>query len=214
VLDAGCGVGDVAISLASRHGLRVIGIDVLDFNVEEARKRAQTRGLAQLVDFRLMSYSDIDLPDNHFDAIYTMETLVHAAHAERVLQEFLRVLKPGGRIVLFEYSRDKDSDMSPRAARIIRRINEVAAMPSFQRFEHGLLEKLVETAGFSITGTEDITEHMLPMVRSFALIGSIPYMIGRLTGRQEKVINSMSGVELYRYRAHWRYNILTAIKPA
>ena len=104
--------------------------------------------------------------------------------------------------------------MPPRAARVIRKINEVAAMPSFQRFEHGVLARLVEEAGFTDVTTEDITEHMIPMVRSFAIIGAIPYAIGVLTGRQSKVINAMSAVEFMRYRPYWQYNIFTALKPS
>src|SRR6266536_3092049 len=100
VLDAGCGVGEVAVNLASRHGLRVVGIDILDFNLTEARKRARAEGVSRLVEFREMSYAELELPADHFDGVYTMETLVHAASAAKVLRQFWRVLKPGGRLVL------------------------------------------------------------------------------------------------------------------
>jgi len=213
ILDAGCGVGDVAINLALNHGLNVTGIDILDFNIAEAYKRARNRGAAQSVGFLVMSYSDLGFLADRFDGVYTMETLVHAQHAESALDEFWRVLKPGGRLVLFEYSRNKDSAMPARAARVIRKINEVAAMPSFQRFEHGVLERIVFEAGFTEVKTEDITDHMIPMVRAFAIIGAIPYAIGTLTRRPAKVINAMSAVEFMRYRRHWRYNIVTAVKP-
>jgi sterol 24-C-methyltransferase len=213
VLDAGCGVGDVAINLASNHGLRIVGIDILNFNIAEAYKRRQDQGIKELVEFAVMSYADLGFAGQHFDGVYTMETMVHAQDAERVLSEFWRVLKPGGRLVLFEYSRSPDSAMSARAARVIRQINEVAAMPSFQRFEHGVPERLVADAGFTDVKTEDITKHMIPMVRSFAIMTAIPYAIGVVTKRQSKVINSMSAVEFMRYRRNWRYNVITAIKP-
>ncbi len=212
VLDAGCGVGEVAVNLASRHGLRVVGIDILDFNLTEARKRARAEGVSRLVEFREMSYAELELPADHFDGVYTMETLVHAASAAKVLRQFWRVLKPGGRLVLFEYSRAPDAEMPPRCARVLREINEVAAMPSFQRFEHGLLEGLVEAAGFSQVKSEDITERMLPMIRAFAVMGAVPYAIGVLTGKRRKVVNAMSAVEFWRYRRYWRYNVITAAK--
>lgn len=153
VLDAGCGNGDVAAYLASKYELRVSGIDVLDFNIEEARRRSAQKGLDSLLTFREMSYAALKFPDGFFDGVYTMETLVHACDARKVLDEFFRVLKPGGKVVLFEYSKDPDSRMSARASRAYREVNRVSAMPSFQRFEHGVLEQILKEAGFPISAS-------------------------------------------------------------
>ena len=144
VLDAGCGVGEVADHLAKEYGLDVTGIDILDFNIEEANNRAKRLGLENHVSFQEMSYAQLDFPDETFDGVYTMETLVHAADAEGVLQQFNRVLKKGGRLVLFEYSRTPDRNMPKRASEAFRHVNDVAAMPSFQRFDHGVLEQLLK----------------------------------------------------------------------
>lgn len=209
VLDAGCGVGDVASRVAS-SGLEVAGIDLLDFNLSEANRRAAQRGLSEHVSFTQMDYSDLEFPQETFNGVYTMETLVHAADASRVLGEFKRVLKPGGRLVMFEYSRDPDEAMAPRSRRIFREINTYAAMPSFQTFTHGTLEHLVSEAGFKNVKSVDITSQMLPMVRIFYWLGLVPYSIGRLIRRPEKVPNAMSGVELWRYRRHWRYIVVSA----
>lgn len=212
VLDAGSGVGDVAAYLAANHHLKVTGIEILDANLREARRRAEERGLSHSVDFRRMSYSELDFPADHFDGVYTMETLVHAIDADKVLQEFWRVLKPGGRLVLFEYSRTPDREMSPRAARTLRQINEVAAMPSFQRFEHGVLSTLMTDAGFSNIDSEDISEHIWPMIGAFAALAAVPYVLAKLAGREAKFVNTVSAVEGWRYRRYWHYNIMTANK--
>jgi len=147
VLDAGCGNGDVAAYTASKYGLRVSGIDVLDFNIEEARRRSIQKGLDDLLNFREMSYAALEFPDNFFDGVYTMETLVHAGDAKAVLGEFIRVLKPGGKIVLFEYSKDPDSLMSTRASKAYREVNYISAMSSFQRFEHAQGSRIPLSAG-------------------------------------------------------------------
>jgi sterol 24-C-methyltransferase len=213
VLDAGCGVGDVASYLAQHYGLYVCGIDILDFNITAANRRAIRRGVPDRVDFRRMSYADLDFQDETFDGCYTMETLVHAADAEVVVQEFYRVLKPGARLVLFEYSREAEQHMPPRAAAVFRRVSEVAAMPSYQRFEHGVLEQLMEQAGFAAINVEDITAGMLPMLKCFAMIAKVPYEIAKALRREEEVINAMSAVEFWRYRQYLRYNVYTASKP-
>jgi sterol 24-C-methyltransferase len=212
VLDAGCGVGEVADNLAREYDLNVTGVDILDFNIAEAKKRAIRLGLDEHVSFRQMSYAQLDFPDESFDGVYTMETLVHAADAEAVLEQFHRVLKSGGRLVLFEYSRAPESQMPKRAAAAFRAVNEGAAMPSFQRFDYGLLEQLLEKSGFSAVTVEDITQQMLPMLRCFDLIARLPYAIARRLHKQDKVINAMSAVEFWRYRDYFRYNVYTANK--
>lgn len=210
VLDAGCGMGDTANGLAQRHGLRVTGIDILDFNLRTARTRAVRSGVQGLTSFVEMDYSDLGFGDGEFDGVYTLETLVHAADAEQVLREFYRVIKPGGRLVLFEYSHVPDRMMSRRARRVIGQINDWAAMPSLERFEHGVLESMVEKAGFTDVTSEDVATRIAPMLRIFAIAGLLPYALCTLVGKKRKATNAMSGVELHRYRHYFRYNLIVA----
>lgn len=212
VLDAGAGMGDVARHLAGVFGLNISGVDLLDFNVEEANRRARRSGLEDRLAFRLGDYSQLEFDDMTFDGLYTMETLVHAADSPRTLREFRRVLKPGGRIVLFEYARAPEASISESASRAFRTVNEVAAMPSFQKFEYGVLEQEMAEAGFTEITVTDITHHMLPMLRAFSLLGAIPYAVAHATHKEHKAINSMSAVEFWRHRDDFRYNIYSAIR--
>ena len=214
VLDAGCGMGDVASFLASKHGLEVTGIDILDFNIDEAQKRIKKRGLQSLVHIHLMSYANIDIEDEYFDAVYTMETFVHANNPAQVLREFYRVLKPGGKLVMFEYSHDPFESMSATAVRDFTEMNKLAAMPAFQKFTHGVLENNLRKAGFKDIETQNITPHMLPMVKVFAYIARIPVALLTLLGKRHKLVNGMSGVILWKHRKHFRYSIYTATKPS
>lgn len=213
VLDAGSGMGDVASRLAAKFGLHVKGIDILDFNVSEARKRIKNRGLDDKVSVELMDYSNLSFEDETFDGVYTMETLVHASSAEDVLRGMYRVLKPGGKIVLFEYSRAPQAEVSEKVNYAFARVNELSAMPSFQRFDHGVLEQLIVAAGYEKVTVEDITANMLPMVHAFSIVGWIPYQIAKLLNKTHKLVNAMSAVEFWKYRKHFRYNIYTACKP-
>jgi sterol 24-C-methyltransferase len=212
VLDAGCGVGDVATRLASVHGLDVTGIDILDFNLAEARRRAIGKGVSGQTRFFAMDYARLDFPDRHFDGAYTMETLVHSDHVEQVLAGLHRVLRPGGRLVHFEYSREPAATTTPEAARVLSEVNRAAAMPAFQRLEHGVLEQLLSKTGFIDVRTEDITRHMLPMLKVFAVMGWPTYTAARLLGRRTHAVNAMSGVEFYRHQSCWRYQVYTCRK--
>jgi sterol 24-C-methyltransferase len=104
VLDAGCGRGAVALHLAGAFGLRVEGVDILAGDVRRAARRAARHRDPGRARFQVMDYRRLRFPAGHFDGAYTMETLVHAADGLAVLRELHRVLRPGGRLALFEYS--------------------------------------------------------------------------------------------------------------
>lgn len=211
LLDAGCGVGDVAYRLASVHGYLVTGIDIQDGSIIEANERAKDRRVADQLDFRVMSYDDLDFPAASFDGAYTMETLVHAENPATVLSEFYRVLKPGGRLVMFEYSHDKRMDSRDR--KMLDTINDLAAMPGFRRFTEGTLEKLIGKAGFVDINSPDITESMLPMVKSLAQLAGPTYFFAKLIGRPTLSINAMAAVELWNMRRSLHYRVYSARKP-
>lgn len=213
-LDAGCGVGDVASRLAQVHGLDVTGIDVQGPDIDEARRRAGRRQLSDCLQFQQMDYASLAFPDESFDGAYTMETLVHSDRVEDVLAGLYRVLRPGGHLAHFEYSRSPKDDTSAHDEKFMTQINQIAAMPAFQRLEHGVLERLLTDAGFVDVQTEDVTAHMLPMLKLFATAGWLPYLVGAALGRSRLVVNSMAGVEFYVHRNCWRYNIITCRKPS
>lgn len=212
VLDAGCGEGIVAENLSRRHGLRVVGIDILDFNLSRAQRRL-SRLDAVDVELHLADYHSLPFANESFDGVYTMETLVHASDAAQVLREMFRVLRPGGRIVLFEYSRIADDQMSAEEIAVLGEVCDIAAMPSWLEFTEGRLSELLRETGFVSVTEEDVTHRMLPMLAAFSAAARLSYAIGRMLNRREKVINSLSAVEMYRHQRIWSYRIHVATKP-
>jgi sterol 24-C-methyltransferase len=212
VLDAGCGIGDVARTMASKYGLKVTGIDILDFNIEVARRRSAASGLEKRTQFMWGDYHSLEFTDESFDGVYTMETLVHSANPEKVLTQFHRVLKPHGRLVMFEYSRTPADELTKDANAAFERVCTLAAMPTWFKMNHGDLERVMKKCGFSVESVTDITSRMLPMLRAFSVVGAVPYFLGRLFDVTPKVVNAMSGVEMWKQREAWRYNIYVATK--
>jgi ubiquinone/menaquinone biosynthesis C-methylase UbiE len=210
VLDAGCGEGATAIHLAQSRRYDIEGVDILDFNIARGKLRAKENGAT--VNFTQASYDKLPFGDNSFDGIYTLETLLHAPDVESALKEFKRVLKPGGKLVMFEYTMPEISEMDPRQQRIFRTIAEGSAMHSFLSFTHGSFPKRLDDAGFRDVKVEDLTDRMVPMLKRFHRLGIVPYQIIKLLGKQKQFVNTTSGVELYRYRDIFRYNAITANK--
>ena len=217
VLDAGCGVGHVAMHLA-RKGLQVYGIDVVSNHIRWARQEIQAQGLEKAVSARLMDYHNLNALDNEsFDGVYTMETLVHATDPERVLEEFYRVLKPGGSIAFYEYDHpDRNSKpISEDMAESLRQINKKASMPANEMFTQGALQRMLEEQGFREVTVRDLSENVRPMARLFFLVGYVPWLIICFLGLQAWFANTQAGVEGYPAlkSGFERYVAVTAKKP-
>jgi len=105
-LDVGCGEGGHTVELAKRFGMDVRGIDPLAWHLdlarrELARQAADQPGLAETVRFELGSAEN--LPDDAAaDLVWCRDVLVHVADLPRAYAEFRRVLKPGGRVLVYQ----------------------------------------------------------------------------------------------------------------
>lgn len=214
VLDAGCGEGNVAINLAEKYGLRIYGVDLLDFAVNKAISKSKELILQNKVKFKIGDYTKLDFPDKTFDGIYTMETLVHVPNYKKALKEFYRVLKPNGKLVLFEYSMASRKKFTPKELKIADMVNEESGMHSLPYFVHGKFPQILKNAGFENVVIKDNTSNIMPMLRKFYLIAYIPYIFIKFLGLQRKFINTTFSVEGYRNSRSdfFRYNIISAVK--
>ena len=100
VLDAGCGVGGSCIFLAATRGCHVTGITLSEEQAEQGRKHAVDRKLDHLVSFSVMDYCATTFPDSSFDVVWGCESICYAADKEKFVRESMRLLKPGGRLVV------------------------------------------------------------------------------------------------------------------
>ncbi|KAL2157860.1 hypothetical protein VTH06DRAFT_4913 [Thermothelomyces fergusii] len=217
VLDAGCGVGHVALYMA-RRGLRVTGIDFIDFHVAKARRNVERAGLAPgQVTVRKMDYHHLEtIPDESHDGAYTCETLTHATNPEAVLAGFYRILRPGGRVVLHEYDHMADVErlVPPDVAEQMHVVNTYAAVPTNARSHQGLYRELLEEAGFVDVQVRDFSANIRPMLRLFYWLALLPYyLIVRPLGLERWFVNTVTGVQAYKYQQYWRYVQVTAVKP-
>lgn len=104
VLDIGCGTGRHTAAVAKGPGVCAIGADIGFPDLKQARKRldfqdqiGQTRGRWHLCAASIMS---LPFSDNHFDVVICAEVLEHLPDAQKAISELLRVLKPGGPLVV------------------------------------------------------------------------------------------------------------------
>lgn len=101
VLDVGCGSGLTACHLAKTTGCHVTGIDINAQMIEKASLRAGREGVAPLTEFKTADAYQLPFADHSFDWVLC-ESITVFLDKVKVYREFLRVLKPQGRIADLE----------------------------------------------------------------------------------------------------------------
>ncbi len=95
VLEVGCGTGGNACYLAKKYGCTIVGIDVAEHMVQQARERAIAEGLTDKASFEAGDAHHLKFPDGCFDAVITV-FVSQFFEIQKIFKEFTRVLKQGG----------------------------------------------------------------------------------------------------------------------
>jgi ubiquinone/menaquinone biosynthesis C-methylase UbiE len=106
VLDVGCGPWDDLFDMVDHVGPagRLVGLDASEVMIAEARRRAKERGLP--VTFEVGEAAALPFTDGTFDVCRAARVLEHLAYPSGALAEMVRVTRPGGRIVVFDFDWD------------------------------------------------------------------------------------------------------------
>lgn len=99
VLEAGVGTG-ISLPYYSENS-RVVGVDLSEQMLEKARRRVVEKGLRNVEQLTVMDAERLEFPDDSFDAVAAVCVVNTAPNPELILEEFARVIRPGGEIVLF-----------------------------------------------------------------------------------------------------------------
>ena len=107
VLDLAGGSGDMTARFAPRVGARgqVVLADINDAMLEVGRGRLADAGIAGNVEFVRADAEDLPFPDDYFDCLCIAFGLRNVTHPDRALASMFRVLKPGGRALVLEFSK-------------------------------------------------------------------------------------------------------------
>ncbi|MDQ3760227.1 MAG: methyltransferase domain-containing protein [Actinomycetota bacterium] len=135
VLDLGAGYGGAARYLARAYGCRVTCLNLSEVENERNRRMNAEQGLEELIEVVDGSFEDLTFQDNTFDVIWSQDSLLHSGDRARVLEEAVRVLRPGGQMIFTDPMATETAskkDLKP----ILQRLQlDTLATPAFYRRE-------------------------------------------------------------------------------
>jgi demethylmenaquinone methyltransferase/2-methoxy-6-polyprenyl-1,4-benzoquinol methylase len=171
ILDIATGTGDFAIEALALHPNKVIGVDISEGMLEEGRKKIKKKKLDHLIELQLGDSEKLLFPENNFDAVIVSFGVRNFENLEKGLSDMYRVLKPGGKTVIVEFSKPEKFPLKqgynfyfryilPQIGKLVSKDNEAYTyLPeSVQAFPYGnkFLE-ILEKVGFKNTKCRSLT---------------------------------------------------------
>ena len=134
IADLGAGEGAFALQLAAR-ARKVIAVDASAKMIEVGRELAARHGIKN-IDYRLGDMEEIPIATGEVELVFFSQSLHHALHPERAIQEAARILSPGGRIVVLDLVKHRFEEAREMYA------------DEWLGFSESELESMLESAGF------------------------------------------------------------------
>jgi len=104
ILDVATGTGDLAIAMLKANPDKIIGIDISNGMLEVGRKKMKEKGLEDRITLQQADSENLPFEDNSFDAVSVSFGARNFENLEKGLTEMCRVLRPGGKLYILEFS--------------------------------------------------------------------------------------------------------------
>jgi ubiquinone/menaquinone biosynthesis C-methylase UbiE len=107
LVDLGCGSGNLIVEIAkTKVNLELIGVDISPEILNLAKKRSVDSNVQDQIKFKIGKVENLPLSDNSIDYLLSTLSLHHWKDPMRAFDEFFRVLKDEGKILIFDFRRD------------------------------------------------------------------------------------------------------------
>jgi ubiquinone/menaquinone biosynthesis C-methylase UbiE len=168
VLDLGCGIGNLLIALVERTAFiqPPVGVDVSPAIVDLGRSELRRSGMEGRIVLQVAAADHLPFPDAAFDVAVSSHVVKHLDDAglAGALAEASRVLRPGGRLLLWEFLR------SPLSAPLFASARLSGLPPAFKLRGEGELRSALEGAGFKRISRVRTGPFLMPPVPRLALL--------------------------------------------
>jgi ubiquinone/menaquinone biosynthesis C-methylase UbiE len=184
LLDIACGMGAQDVLLQETYGCKITALDVTWKHVIAARERMRKAKLQGQIAVLHGTAVDLPLKDNSVDAVLCVEGTQHFKPKKQFLEEAYRVLKPGGKIAIGDFTALRTPE-SPIGASIFKSVMEAWSVPmeNFMKIED--YPSFLQDHGFHLTYLESVGDKTIPGYYKeqtrFAHLKSIAHIRGLLT---------------------------------
>ncbi len=111
ILDIATGTGDFAIAALKLNPDEVIGVDISEGMLDVGIEKMKRKGHDNVITLKLGDSEDLSFEDNYFDALTVGFGVRNYENLEKGLADMLRVLRPGGKAIILEFSKPKKFPM-------------------------------------------------------------------------------------------------------
>lgn len=108
ILDVATGTGDLAVAASKLHPEKIVGIDISEGMLEVGRKKITALHLDHIITLQKGDSEALAFPENSFDAITCAYGVRNFENLAAGLKEMNRVMKPGGKMAILEFSHPKN----------------------------------------------------------------------------------------------------------
>ena len=154
VLDAGCGVGGSAIWLAREKGADVVGVSLVERQIQLAREFAEQRGVSDRTRFEVRDMAATGFPEASFEVVWNVESICHIADLAGYLAHVATLLVDGGTFACI----DVCSGARPDAA-VSRTVCDGWALAALRSTEE--IASALGSLGFEAVEIVDLTPRAL-----------------------------------------------------
>jgi len=175
-LDIGCGIGSVIGELA-HTGAHLTGVTIAENEVEIGNASFEKKGISETCKLVEGDCNKIPFEDESFDCAYAIYSLKYFVDLEPVLKEITRVLKPGGRFVVYDMVKTSNFDENNEEhTKVLNALEYACGMPSLHSRDE-MVEKAQE-AGLPLLNCADLCEETgRPFHYSFSKSSTFMWMV-------------------------------------
>jgi ubiquinone/menaquinone biosynthesis C-methylase UbiE len=212
VVDIACGKGSTAFYLAEKYGCSVVGIDLSEELIQEAKELCKRKGLDNKVKFQVGNAMDLPFQDNQFDVAISQGILVFVDDKTKTIKEASRVIKNGGRAGWIELSwkKEPDKDFLDKVRNVLRAYclaNASTYEKWKQTFERADIHNLVIIKG------ENITSNFFDSLKEEGIVNTIKIMFNSMKNRKIRNRLNIMGKFVKDYSDYFGYGVYVLQKP-